>query len=59
MRQLVKSITPAQVDQMILLKYHRRVTGPGALAFVSNATIGKVYGIDGSSVGRLIRDRFR
>ena len=59
MRQIVKSITAAQVDQMILLKYHRRVTDPGALAFVSNSTIGKIYSIDGSSGGRLLSDRFK
>lgn len=44
---------------MILLRYHRLVTSLHHPAFVSYATLGKVYGIDGSSVRRLIIKRLK
>ena len=40
---------------MILFKYHQNVDNPDEPAYVSNATIGKVYGIDGSSVSRILK----
>lgn len=43
---------------MIILKYHRRVINNDQPAYVSNITLGKIYGIDASSVARLIRKRF-
>ena len=58
MKQILKFITQKQVDQMILFKYHQNVDNPDEPAYVSNATIGKVYGIDGSSVSRLLKQRF-
>ena len=42
-----------EIDQMIALKWHRHVENPHYPAYVSNAVIGKVFGIDGSSVRRL------
>ena len=59
MKQIVKDLTEADVDQMIMLKWHRHVEDPTVPAFVSNATIGKVYGIHGSSVSRLLKSRFK
>ena len=59
MKQIVKSITPEQIDQMIVLRYHRMVFAPDAPAYVSYATLGKVFGIDGSSVARLVKSRFQ
>jgi hypothetical protein len=35
---------------MILIKWGKSVTSQNNPAFVSNAIIGKIYGIDGSSV---------
>jgi len=43
---------------MIILKYHRRVSSPDYPSYVSNATLAKIYGIDASSIGRLIKKRF-
>ena len=45
--------TEEEIDQMIILKWHRHVDSPDYPAYVSNAVIGKVFGIDGSSVRRL------
>ena len=49
MKQKVRQITSDQVDQMIILKWHQRVSDPYQRSFVSYATIGKIYDIDGSS----------
>ena len=35
---------------MILLRYHRRVDNPNSQAYVTYKTLGRVYGIDGSTV---------
>ena len=42
------------VDQMIIIRYHRMVNTFDEPAYVTFKTLGKVYGIDGSSVRRLI-----
>ena len=39
---------------MIMLRYHFRATSPDNPSYVTYNTLGKVYGIDGSSVRRLI-----
>ena len=38
---------------MILLKWGKMVDGPNHQAYLSNRIIGKVFGIDGSSIRRL------
>ena len=43
---------------MIILKYHKLVDSHDYPSFVANSVLGKVYGIDGSSVRRLILRRF-
>ena len=53
MKQVLKTITSEDVDNMILLKWGNPVESPNNPAFLSNNVIGKVYGIDGSSVRRL------
>ena len=58
MKQLVKQVTSEQIDTMIILKWHRMVYDPDSPSFVSYSTLGKAYGIDGSSVWRLILKRF-
>ena len=50
MKQKVKDITDPQIDQMIVLKWHRMVFDQDLPSYVSYSTLGKVYGIDGSSV---------
>lgn len=44
---------------MIILRYHKRVKSQEYPAFVTYHALGKVFGIDGSSVRRLILKRFR
>ena len=43
---------------MIILKYHRLVDSQDHISFVPYSIIGKVFGIDGSSVRRLMLRRF-
>ena len=50
MKQKVKDITDQQIDRMIVLKWHRMVFDQEQPSFVPYSTLGKVYGIDGSSV---------
>ena len=59
MRQIVKHMTEKQVDQMVLLRYHQRVESPKHPAYVTYSTIGKVFGISGSSVRSLVLHRFQ
>ena len=59
MKQKPSSIKTATIDQMILLKWHMRVTSPDHPSFVTNATLGKLYGVDGSSIRRLYLKRFQ
>ena len=42
---------------MIKLKWHRMIDDPTLPSYVSYATIGKVFDIDGSSVRRLVLKR--
>ena len=58
MKQKLLNITLLQIDTMILLKWHCMVDNPDTPSFVTYATIGKVFGIDGSSARRLILKRF-
>ena len=44
---------------MIQLKWHRMVDNPNLPSYVTYAAIGKVFGIDGSSVRRLVLNRFQ
>ena len=59
MKQKVKQITLEKIDTMIQLKWHRMVDNPNLPSYVSYATIGKVFSIDGSSVRRLVLNRFQ
>ena len=44
------NISNDQIDEMIMLKWGKYVTKCIYPAFLSNKVIGKLYGIDGSSV---------
>ena len=58
MKQKLLTITNEDVDNMILIKWGKPVSSSNNPAFVSNAVIGKIFGIDGSSVRRLYMKRF-
>ena len=58
MKQILHKLSTKDVDNMILIKFGRSVTTANNPAFVSNAVIGKIFGIDGSSVRRLYMKRF-
>jgi len=53
------NISAEQVDQMIRIKWGKYNPDPNSHAYVSNAVIGKIYGIDASSVWWLYINRFR
>ena len=52
-------MTESQVDDLIKLKYGKLVTSADHAAYVSNATLGKIFGISGSQVRRLYMARFQ
>ena len=56
---MVKKLTDSQVDDMIKLKYGRLVTSADHTAYLSNAALGKIFGISGSQVRRLYIARFQ
>ena len=58
MKQILLKLTKEDIDNMILLKWGKPVTSIDNPAFLSNHIIGKIYGIDGSSVRRLYMKRF-
>ena len=58
MKQKLLKITNEDVDNMIFIKWGKTVLSSNNPAFVSNAVIGKIFGIDGSSVRRLYMKRF-
>ena len=58
MKQKLLKITNEDVDNMIFIKWGKSVSSSNNPAFVSNAVIGKIFGIDGSSVRRLYMKRF-
>ena len=55
---MVKKLKDSQVDDLIKLKYGRLVTSADHTAYVSNAALGKIFGISGSQVRRLYIARF-
>ena len=58
MKQKLLDITTDQIDQMIMIKWGKLVTNTNHTAYLYNAVIGKLFGIDGSSVRRLYIKRF-
>ena len=57
MKQKLLQITDDQVDQMMRVKWGRLVDSLDYPSYLSFAVVGKVFGIDGSSVRRLILRR--
>jgi hypothetical protein len=58
MKQKLLQITPEQVDQMITIKWGKHAKDSSQVSFVSYSVVGKVFGIDGSSVRRMVLKRF-
>ena len=56
---MIKKLTDSQVDDLIKLKYGMLVTSADHTAYVSNAALGKIFGISGSQVRRLYIARFQ
>ena len=56
---IMKQFIEAQVDDLIKLRYGRLVTSADHTAYVSNAALGKIFGISGSQVRRLYMARFQ
>ena len=54
----MKKLTETQVDDLLKLRFGKLVTEPGHTAYVSNAVLGKIFGIPTSIVARLQRVRF-
>ena len=56
---MVKQFTEQQVDDLIKLKFGRLVTSAKNVQYVSNATLGKIFGISASKVRQLYANRFK
>ena len=54
MKQRVREITKEQVDKMIALKWGENTSGSNSWSYLSYKVIGILFGIDGSSVRRLV-----
>ena len=52
-KQRVHTLTKEDIDNMIYIKWGKHVERPINPAYVPNHVIGRLYGIDGSSVRRL------
>ena len=56
---MVKQFTEQQVDDLIKLKYGRLVTSADNVQYVSNATLGKIYGVSATKIRQLYMARFQ
>ena len=56
---MVKLFTDKQVDDLIKLKYGSLVTSADRIQYVSNAVLGKIFGISATKVRRLYMARFQ
>ena len=54
----MKQFTESQIDDLIKLRYGK-LTSADHVAYVSNATLGKIFGISGSQARRLYMARFQ
>ena len=55
---MVKQFTEQQVDDLIKLKFGRLVTSADNVQYVSNATLGQIFGVSASKVCQLYTQRF-
>ena len=54
----MKLFTEKQVDDLIKLKFGALVTEPGPISYLSNNTLGKVFGCSGTRIRELYMTRF-
>ena len=55
---MVKKLSEQMVDDLIRLKFGKLVTSPAHTQYVSNATLGKIFGVSASQVRWLYMARF-
>ena len=56
---MVKQFAEQQVDDLIKLKFGRLVTSANHISYVSNATLGTIFGISASKVCQLYNNIFK
>jgi hypothetical protein len=56
---MVKQFTEQQVDDLIKLKFGRLVTSEKNKQYVSNAVLGRIFGVSASKIRELYMSRFR
>ena len=56
---MVKQFTDDQVDDLIKLKFGRMVASADNVQYVSNNTLGKIYGDSATKIRQLYMDRFK
>ena len=56
---MVKSFSEQQVDDLIKLKYGKLVTSDKNTQYISNAVLGRIFGVSASKIRELYMARFR
>ena len=54
-----KKFTEEQVDDLIKLKFGQLVTSADNIQYVSNAKLGKIFGVSATRIRELYMDRFQ
>ena len=54
----MKLFTDSMIDDLIKLKFGKLVDEPGHTQYVSNAVLGKVFGVSASQIRKLYMSRF-
>ena len=55
---MVKSFSEQQVDDLIKLKYGKLVTSDKNTQYISNAVLGRIFGVSASKIRELYTKRF-
>ena len=56
---MVKYFTEQQVDDLIKLKFGRLVESADHVQYVSNAILGKIFGVSAAKIRQLYQQRFQ
>ena len=59
MKQKLIDMTSERVEEMIMVKWGKLVHTPHEPSFVAYSAVGKIFGMDGSSVRRLVMHHFK
>ena len=54
----MKEFTDKEIDDILKLKYGRLVSDHNNMAYVGNATLGKIFKVSGSKIRQLCLERF-